>query len=330
MTLASMSGASTTAVPLSRDVDHIRIRSPSRSDPSQPWSATLSPQWGISLDAVQGGRELSENENEQLAAGTAPDQPITVSRISVTPVKGLALHHPEQIEVSAHGVVGDRLFFLIDDKRDLISVTEIGELTRHLSEYDPRTRTLQVYDEASLLLGGVIEPGDAVAIDFYGLRTVTGHLIDGGWADLFSTIAGRPVALVMADAGAQDVTPLTLLGTASTAELAARNGVGPVDGRRFRMTLEFDGGTPHIEDDWDGRLLRLGDVVARVGGPVQRCAATTRHPDTGVINLQTLRMIGAYRGRQQSAFGLGFNFGVYADVVTPGSIRVGDVITVGD
>ena len=76
--------------------------------------------------------------------------------------------------------------------------------------------------------------------------------------------------------------------------------------------------------------LRLGDVVARVGGPVKRCAATTRHPDTGVINLQTLRMIGAYRGRQQSAFGLGFNFGVYADVVTPGSIRVGDVITVGD
>ena len=52
---------------------------------------------------------------------------------------------------------------------------------------------------------------------------------------------------------------------------------------------------------------------------MKRCAATTRNPDTGVIDLQTLRMIGASRGRHETPeWGRGFYFGVYADVLNPG------------
>lgn len=42
------------------------------------------------------------------------------------------------------------------------------------------------------------------------------------------------------------------------------------------------------------------------------------------MNLQTLRLITAYRGRQESALGLGANFGVYGEVITPGTVSVGD------
>jgi uncharacterized protein YcbX len=91
------------------------------------------------------------------------------------------------------------------------------------------------------------------------------------------------------------------------------------------MNIGFSGGGPHVEDSWDGALLAVGDVVMRVGGPVKRCAATTRHPESGVVDLQTLRMIGSYRGRQETPeFGKGFYFGVYAAPVTPGRIHVGD------
>ena len=66
----------------------------------------------------------------------------------------------------------------------------------------------------------------------------------------------------------------------------------------------------------------------RGGGPVQRCAATTRNPASGAVDLQTLRAIRNYRGLQDSVFGLGANFGVYGEVVEPGRVAVGDRLRV--
>ena len=60
-------------------------------------------------------------------------------------------------------------------------------------------------------------------------------------------------------------------------------------------------------------------------GPVPRCNATTRNPDTGEKDLKTLRLIAEGRGMQPDEFGEeGLNLGAYADVVEPGVISVGD------
>ena len=96
------------------------------------------------------------------------------------------------------------------------------------------------------------------------------------------------------------------------------------------MLIEFDGGPPHVEDTWEGSRIQIGDATLVGGGPVQRCAGTTRHPDSGKVDLKTLALIGEYRGRQDSVFGLGFNFGVYARCIVPGEIRVGDDVVVAD
>ena len=40
---------------------------------------------------------------------------MSVTLLSMTPVKGLGLHHPDSIDVSVGGVVGDRAFFLVED-----------------------------------------------------------------------------------------------------------------------------------------------------------------------------------------------------------------------
>jgi len=251
---------------------------------------------------------------------------MTVSLLSVTPVKGLALHHPTHVDVSPAGVVGDRTFFLVEDDGALISCTDIGDLMKHRAEYDPASHVLTVHGPAGLLRSEVVEPGEPLVTDFYELRDVPGHIATG-WSELFSDIAGRSVRLVLGEAGAYDVAGLTLLGTASTEELAARNGAASVDGRRFRMNLEIAGTAPHDEDTWDGRELRIGEVVLRVGGPVKRCAATTRNPDSGEIDLQTLKLIGTARGRQETPeWGKGFYFGVYAEATAPGRIHRGDEV----
>jgi len=248
----------------------------------------------------------------------------TVTRLSTTAVKGLLLHHPDSIDLTSQGAAGDRLFYLVDDAGRLQSCTHNPGLYGLRAAYDPASRRLDVSRGDERLLGGVVEPAMAVDTDMRGLRTLRADVVaDPVWSTFFSDLVGRPVRLLQARGSAYDVHPVTLLGTGSVAELARRSGV-PIDARRFRMLIEFSGGDPHVEDSWNQRLLQVGGAVLRAGGPVKRCAATTRHPDSGAVDLQTLQLITAYRGRQQSALGLGANFGIYGDVVTPGTISVGD------
>jgi uncharacterized protein YcbX len=253
----------------------------------------------------------------------------TITRLSITPVKGLLLHHPDSIELTAEGAVGDRLFYLLDETGKVQSCTSNPGLYGLTAAYDRESRRLEVSRGDEVLHGGIIEPARAVDTDMCGLRTITSDIVaDPVWSSFFSDIVGRRVQLVRARGSAYDVQPTTLLGTGSVEELARHAGLNEIDSRRFRMLIEFSGGEPHIEDSWERKLLEVGDTVLRGGGPVKRCAATTRDPDSGAVDLQTLRLITAYRGRQDSVLGLGANFGVYGDVVEPGTISVGDTLSV--
>jgi hypothetical protein len=89
------------------------------------------------------------------------------------------------------------------------------------------------------------------------------------------------------------------------------------------MLLTLDGCEPHEEDTWEGRRFRVGSAVIRVGGPVPRCVVTTRDPDLGFRDFDSLREIKAYRGLRD---GKEIDFGVYADVEEPGVVRVGDTL----
>ena len=249
-----------------------------------------------------------------------------VTRLSTTPVKGLALHHPPSIDVRTSGVVGDRLFYLVDDRDALYSIAKTGALVSIRADYDADANVLSLAGPDGVLVEATVPVGEPHVASFFAYKEVRGRLTPGPWDAALSGVAGRSLRLVRADDpdGGHDVEPLTLLGEASTALLARSAGLDAVDGRRFRMLIEFDDAAPHAEDDWEGRRIQVGTVVAVVGGPVQRCAGTTRHPDTGNVDLKTLSLIGEYRGRQDSIFGPGFNFGVYARVVTEGRIGLGD------
>jgi uncharacterized protein YcbX len=252
----------------------------------------------------------------------------TITRLSIAPVKGLALHHPDSIQLTTQGVVGDRLFYLLDDAGKLQSCTHNPGLYGLSATYDKETHRLEVTRGDQVLVGETIELATAVDTDMWGVRTITSDVVaDPVWSTFFSDIVGRRVQLVQARGSAYDVQPVTMLGTGSVAALARHADLREVDSRRFRMLIEFASGQPHIEDSWNGKLLRAGDAILRGGGPVQRCAATTRNPDSGSVDLKTLRLIMGYRGRQDSEFGLGANFGVYGDVVEPGTISVGDSLT---
>ena len=246
----------------------------------------------------------------------------TVSRLSVTPVKGLALHHPDRIRVERDGIPGNREFFLVDARGSLFNASKHGPMMRIRAEYDPDAERLALRFPDGRVVEDAVRHEDAAPTNFWG-RPVAGHLVDGPFAEALSAYVGRQVQLVRADlvGGAFDVEVLTLLSTASVDELARQAGLERLDGRRFRMVAELDACEPHEEDSWSQPRFSIGSAGIRVGAPVPRCVITTKDPDTGARDFDSLRAIKAYRERLP---GGGVPFGVYAYVEEPGEIAVGD------
>ena len=121
------------------------------------------------------------------------------------------------------------------------------------------------------------------------------------------------------------VEPVTIVSSASVARLAREAGLESIDARRFRSLFELAGCAEHEEDAWEGRRLRTGGAVIEVGEPVIRCAVTTRDPDTGERDLDTLALIAGYRGQGDDGE---IFFARYGRVVEPGLVRVGDDVEV--
>jgi uncharacterized protein YcbX len=248
----------------------------------------------------------------------------TVSRISVTPVQGFALDHPHEVELTERGVLENRRFFLADDRGNRLRSSATAWPCRVRGEYDAGAEVLHmVFPDGSEVEGSTLAAGERIVVS-HPNRTVAGRIVHGPWEDPLAALAGYPVRIVRSDLpGARLHAPVTLLSDASVERLGREAGRA-VDGRRFRMLFGFAGCEGHDEDEWQGRLLRVGEATLRVGGPVERCAVTTRDPDTGETDLDTLQLIAGYRGR---AAGEPVHFGVYAFVENPGRVRVGDAVS---
>ncbi len=245
---------------------------------------------------------------------------VRLDRINITPVKGLGLQHPRSAELTRAGVEENRRFHLRSGGR-LYNGKDHGPLVQIAPELEGERLTLRLPDGE--LITAELRLGEAVETDFWG-RPVAGRVVEGPWAEALSRYANAPLQLIETDEPGTgiDVHVGTLLGRASCERLAEELGA-PVDPRRFRMLLELEGSEPHEEDGWQGRLVRVGGAVLRIGGPVPRCAVTTHDPDTGSVSLDTLRAIKRYRGLRE---GKQIDFGVYFEVERPGRVALDDVV----
>jgi uncharacterized protein YcbX len=244
-----------------------------------------------------------------------------VTRISITPVKGMALHHPDEVQLDRNGVAENRRFFMIDADNRLYGILRHVRIRAEV-ENDGDRLSLAFPDGE--VVAGDVELGEATETDFWG-RAVRGREVEGPWSEALSDYAGQTVRLVRTDrpGDAVDVLPATLVSRESVEALAGHAGRDAVDGRRFRMLLEIEGCEPHEEDGWAGKHVRVGEALLRVGGPVPRCAVTTRDPHSGERDLDTLGTIAGYRGLDEKRHA---NFGVYAEIEEPGIVRVGSPV----
>ncbi len=249
----------------------------------------------------------------------------TVAVLRATPVKGLRQDAVESLTLDEGGVVEDRRFAVVRASGRALYTAELRRLLGATARWDQDAERLTIRFADGEEVEGSAEGGEPAAAHGYARRPMPGgQRVDGPFAAALSERLKEDVQLVRLPTGVGGPGPITLLALASVARLAEQLGVEGLDPRRFKMTVELDGPAAHEEDTWAGRELAIGDARVRVGGQVPRCVLTTWDPDTYRRDADTLKAILAYR---PAMAGGEPPFGVYATVVQPGRIRVGDPVT---
>ena len=123
-----------------------------------------------------------------------------------------------------------------------------------------------------------------------------------------------------------DVSPVHLVAASSL--LALQTASEPVDLRRFRPNLVFEGpGSGYVEAAWTGAHVAAGQVLLAVSMPTPRCAVTTLEQRGVPADSGPLRRLAA-QNRIDMGGGGWACFGSYATVVRPGPIALGDPVTI--
>lgn len=249
----------------------------------------------------------------------------TVSKLAIAPIKGLALRHPSEVLLGTHGVPENRRFFLIAADGRHRSGLAFGPLAAIVPDYDAESERLVLR-----FPDGAAVDGDAAALDGevvvpWGAREMVAHVVRGPFARALSDYVGMELRLVRVDDDAHPQSyPASIVSEASVAELERSADLpGPLDDRRFRMLMTLAGCEPFEEDSWVGSDVRIGDAVVRVALPTARCATTTRDPATGQRDWDALRALKDLRGVSPEQT---VDFGVYATVLRPGRVAVGDEV----
>lgn len=140
-------------------------------------------------------------------------------------------------------------------------------------------------------------------------------LVDGrAWtdpsvADDVRRVVGSGAHLVRDDSASRfDVLPLLVATDGAIAAFGR-------DGRRLRPNIVIGGVAGLAERDWEGQVLRAGEVVIALEDLRDRCVMTTYDPDTQVQDASVLRdIVNRFEGK------LALN----ARVLRGGMLRVGD------
>ena len=220
------------------------------------------------------------------------------------PVKSMRGETLQSLAVDEKGVIGDRYFALKDKDGRLGS----GKTTKRFRQIDG-------------LLGFSAATENGVVV----IRFPDGHSMradDPSLGPILTATCGMPITIESEDQDQimhRDSAPLHLLTEASIAWLRARLPEVEIDVRRFRPNLVVTTkATGLVEQAWLGREIAVGDaLVVRAARPTVRCVMTTLpQADLGAAPalLQTLT--------EQNAAALG----IYAEVLRPGTVRVGDAL----
>ncbi|OWY62914.1 hypothetical protein B7486_55870, partial [cyanobacterium TDX16] len=144
-----------------------------------------------------------------------------------------------------------------------------------------------------------------------------GVLLAGAETDLPMAMSTEKVSFV-------DLAGLHLLTTGSLAQLAASLPDSEVPVERFRPSLLIDTGDGWVEDAWQDRTATLGGARLAISSAAPRCVMTTLAQPGLPDDKRVLQQLAAEHRLDFAGLGEVACLGVYAEVLEPGPIAVGD------
>ena len=290
----------------------------------------------------------------------------TLTQIHRYPVKSMQGESLKAARLAERGLPGDRVWALRDEKRGGIrgakQLARLLELSARFEQEPPEEGSSPA--QITLQDGSVIHTGDADvsqrvsdaidhpvtlwpllpadALEHYRrgqpsnpdleteLRTIFARSADEPLPD-FNRFPSELMQYECPPGTYFDAYPLLLLTQQSLDALAEVVPQQTIDVRRFRPNLVLDTGEDHNatkfpERAWEGKRLRIGEAILETTLECPRCVVVTRAiPGKGQPSLDQEPEI--MRGIVKH---VGGNLGIYARVVEPGAIRVGDTVTLED
>ena len=247
---------------------------------------------------------------------------LTVTQIYRYPVKGLTPEPLAGVALSpGQGLPQDRRFALAHGstnfdvtaptwmpKTKFLMLMRNERLARLRTQFDEASGILTIQRDGKTVASGNIlsQTGRTIIQDFFaaymGSEALGAPKLLEAPGHMFSDVARKVVSMI---------------GLASIRDLE-RVTRSPVDPRRFRANLYFDGGAAWQEFDWVGKEFRIGKARLRGVKRIERCAATNVNPETGDRDLNIPLTL--QRGFQHP------DTGIYADVVEGGEVAIGDEV----
>lgn len=249
---------------------------------------------------------------------------IHLATIQRFPVKGLTPQALDSAQLSLNGPLpGDRRFALAHGASAYDPTAPAWQKKAHFlnGARNPALAALQAsYDEngtrVSLTKNGAALLEDTDLLTQEGRAALADALLP-----LFEREArGSLTVAQLPGVSFSDVQPdyLSIQNRASLDDFSDKLGQY-VDPRRMRGNLLLEGAPAWDEMQWPGRRFRLGGAELEVVEIIGRCANTTLNPDSGARDIETLDGLQRFYGHTDC--------GVYAKVIKPGRIMVGDSFT---
>lgn len=243
------------------------------------------------------------------------------------PVKSFQGEQLTEAVIDAKGLVGDRRWGIVDGTGKVWSAKRHGELLGASASTTPDGPIITLPDGSEVAPDD--EARDQKLSDWLGTEVVLEAAEGAGDRVYEVSLDIDPDVDVfdmpMTPGAFLDLSPVHLLTTASLRVGAAEHPDGNWTTDRFRpsIVVEVD---PHegegfVENDWVGRSVRVGAVTLDVALQTVRCVMTTRAQPPRAIERDLEIFKSLVRVNQQ-------NLGVYANVAGPGTIRLGDEVTV--